>query len=119
MKVELVRDNYETHTRKLIRSMKMYFKPIYKKMIFEIIPEVQNSEGVHHYKVPVDKKMEKVYGTLEFDLEYTNGMVTMTNNTYDDLLYKGYATTLRTYKGIVYRDEKDLMKIKMANMLDD
>lgn len=117
-KTELVRDNYENHTRKLVRSLKLYFMPSYKHLIFDILPEVRKKEGTYHFKLDVDKKTEAVYGSLEFDLLYKDGVITMLNNTYENLLYVGYTRVLKTYKGIVYRDDKDLFKIKLLETME-
>lgn len=116
-KNEKIEDFYDYNTRKIIRALRVYFKPAYQQLILKIIPEMRKKTGKHHYKLYVDKKIESIYGTLEMDIEIKNDIIVFTNVTYNDLLVYGYAKGFKVYKGIIYRDEKDLMKIKIAEVL--
>lgn len=127
----------ENEFRKKERAIKKYNMLAYKKMIFDIYPELRkgNFKGteVHNnkkeniikyeLKLPTDTMFSKVHGDMMLHYTvYKNEKIILLNTlTPEDVLNDDYhKKELTTYKGVMVSKnhaEKDMFKINLLNMI--
>lgn len=111
----------ESELKKLYRSMAIYNKRAYKQLIFNDsfrdLNWVLVENDIYRAYLFTDKLFEKVYGKCYVEAEIRNGIYRVTTLEPKELLLAGHRRILSTYRGIPYRDEKDLMKIKIAERI--
>lgn len=103
--------------QKKVRFLAKYFRKTYKHLIFEVLPNLKHNgdkEGIHTYKLPIDSIFNKVYGELTLHYSVKDKAIVLENITPGEILIAGYMDLLPTYKGIPYRNKKDLTKIKLV-----
>ena len=127
----------ENEFRKKERSLKKYNMLAYKKLLFEIYPELREGnyfkgykvyedsrEGIAKYelKLPTDKVFSKIHG--DFALYYTvyekQKIVILDTLKPEDILTEGLHNELTTYRGVTIsksHSEKDMFKINLLNMI--
>lgn len=107
--------------QKKVRFLAKYFRKTYKHLIFDILPTLKHKgdiEGTHIYKLPIDSAFNRVYGELELHYSVKDKAIVLEDITPGEILIAGYMDLLPIYKGIPYRDKKDLSKIKLAMTLE-
>lgn len=107
--------------QKKVRFLAKYFRKTYKHLIFDILPTLKHKgdiEGTHIYKLPIDNVFNRVYGELELHYSVKDKTIVLEDITPGGILIAGYMDLLSVYKGIPYRDKKDLAKIKLAMTLE-
>lgn len=92
----------ENDFNKKLRSLKTYCPIAYKQLIFKVKKELKAS-----------KEFKFVYGTIELVYRVYKGEIIMQNIEPSQFLLDGYMSSLDTYKGICYRDNKDKFKIDL------
>lgn len=111
----------ENDLRKLYRSMAVYNKRAYKQLIFNDtfrdLDWVLVDKEIYRAYLFTDKLFEKVYGKCYVEAEIRNNMYRVITVEPRELLIAGYKRILDTYRGIPYRDKKDLEKIKIAERI--
>lgn len=107
----------ENDFRKKDKFLARYCRRTYKHLNFEVLRKLKyfgDSEGYHYYKLPVEPIFNKVYGELELIYSVHDKIILIEDIRPGDILISGYMNNLKTYKGIPYRDDRDLAKIKLA-----
>lgn len=107
--------------QKKVRFLAKYFRKTYKHLIFDILPILKckgDTEGSHIYKLPIISIFNKVYGDLELHYSVKDKEIILEDITPGDILIAGYMYLLPVYKGIPYRNNKDLAKIKLAIIME-
>lgn len=111
----------ETDLKRLYRSMAVYNKRAYKQLIFNDtfrdLDWVLVEGNTYRADLYTDKLFEKVYGKCYVVAEIKNDIYRVVTVEPKDLLMAGYKRILDTYRGIPYRDKKDLMKIKIMEKM--
>ena len=108
----------EKEIKQLLRSLAIYNRRAYKQIIFiDNFRELNWKlvDGItYKAELYTDRLFEKVYGKcyVVADIKDHNYMIKEIQP--KEILLAGYRKILNTYKGIPYRDNKDLIKIKMA-----
>lgn len=106
----------ENHFIKRRKALQRYFKKSYKYLIFEVLPTLLKSgkiEGHYSLELPIDELFKQVYGSMVLTFTVKNDVAFVENITPDEILDACYMGDLPIYKGIPYRDKKDLFKIKL------
>lgn len=107
--------------KNLLRSLRLYNKVAYKQVIFrDRLEELEFEEiwdGTYKAELKTDSLFKKVYGSCEVYMELGKKSIKIIRIEPYDLLMAGYRKILDTYKGIPYRDNKDLFKIRMMDNL--
>ena len=107
--------------KNLLRSLRLYNKVAYKQVIFrdrlEELEFEKLKDGTYKAELKTDSLFKKVYGSCEVYMELGKKSIKITRIEPYDLLMAGYRKILDTYKGIPYRDNKDLFKIRMMDNL--
>ncbi len=107
--------------KNLLRSLRLYNKVAYKQVIFrdrlEELEFEKLKDGTYKAELKTDSLFKKVYGSCEVYMELGKKSIKIIRIEPYDLLMAGYRKILDTYKGIPYRDNKDLFKIRMMENL--
>lgn len=107
--------------KNLLRSLRLYNKVAYKQVIFrdrlEELEFEKLKDGTYKAELKTDSLFKKVYGSCEVYMELGKKSIKIIRIEPYDLLMAGYRKILDTYKGIPYRDNKDLFKIRMMDNL--
>lgn len=107
--------------KNLMRSLRLYNRVGYKQVIFrDRLEELEFKEvgnGIYKAELKTDSLFKKVYGSCEVYMELGKKSIKIIRIEPYDLLMAGYRKILDTYKGIPYRDNKDLFKIRMMDEL--
>lgn len=105
--------------KNLLRSLRLYNKIAYKQVVFrdrlEELEFEKLSDGTYKAELKTDSLFKKVYGSCEVYMEVGRKSIKIIRIEPYDLLMAGYRKILDTYKGIPYRDKKDLFKIRMMD----
>lgn len=112
----------DTKTLKnLLRSLRLYNKVAYKQVVFrDRLEELEFKKlpnGTYKAELKTDSLFKKVYGSCEVYMELGKKSIKIIRIEPYDLLMAGYRKILDTYKGIPYRNAKDLFKIRMMDNL--
>lgn len=109
--------------KNLLRSLRLYNKVAYKQVVFrdrlEELEFEKLKDGTYKAELKTDSLFKKVYGSCEVYMELGKKSIKITRIEPYDLLMAGYRKILDTYKGIPYRDNKDLFKIRMMDGLQN
>ena len=109
--------------KNLLRSLRLYNKVAYKQVIFrdrlEELEFEKLKDGTYKAELKTDSLFKKVYGSCEVYMELGKKSIKIIRIEPYDLLMAGYRKILDTYKGIPYRDNKDLFKIRMMDGLQN
>lgn len=107
--------------KNLLRSLRLYNKVAYKQVIFrdrlEELEFEKLKDGTYKAELKTDSLFKKVYGSCEVYMELGKKSIKIIRIEPYDILMAGYRKILDTYKGIPYRDNKDLFKIRMMDNL--
>lgn len=107
--------------KNLMRSLRLYNKWGYKQLIFrDRLEELEFQDignGIYKAELNTDSLFKKVYGACEVYMELGSKSIKIIRIEPYDLLMAGYRKILNTYKGIPYRDAKDLFKIRMMDSI--
>lgn len=106
--------------RRRRRALSRYFKKCHKYLMFEVLPKLMESgkkEGHYSLDLPTSELFEKVYGKAVMKFTVKNDVAVIENIEPEDILDACYVIDLPVYKGIPYRDKKDLKKIKMMEAI--
>lgn len=109
--------------KNLLRSLRLYNKVAYKQVVFrdrlEELEFEKLKDGTYKAELKTDSLFKKVYGSCEVYMELGKKSIKIIRIEPYDLLMAGYRKILDTYKGIPYRDNKDLFKIRMMDGLQN
>ncbi len=98
---------------KQLRTIRKYFMKAYKQFLFEVIPEIKKqSDGYYSTTLDIDEIFVKVYGKLQLNYFVKDNIAYIEKFEPEDIIRDMYFLLLPTYKGIPYRNERDLFKIK-------
>lgn len=107
--------------KNLMRSLRLYNKVGYKQVVFrdrlEELEFVKISDDLYKAELKTDSLFKKVYGACEVYMKLGRKSAKIIDIQPSDLLMAGYRRILDTYKGIPYRNQKDLFKIRMMDEL--
>lgn len=107
----------DTKTLKnLMRSLRIYNKRAFKQLSFrDRLEELEFQDlgnGTYKAELKTDNLFKKVYGSCEVYIELGIKSIKIIRIEPYDILMAGYMRILDTYKGIPYRNKKDLFKIR-------
>ena len=97
------------------RALTRYFKKCNKYLIFEVFPKLLQrgkKEGHYSLDLPTSELFERVYGKVVLKFTVKKDVAILETIEPEDILDACYVVDLPVYKGIPYRDKKDLFKIK-------
>ena len=106
--------------RRRRRALSRYFKKCHKYLMFEVLPKLMEpgkKEGHYSIDLPTSELFERVYGKAVMKFTVKNDVAFIENIEPEDILDACYVVDLPVYKGIPYRDKKDLKKIKMMEAI--
>lgn len=107
----------ENSYKKQERALRKYCMKSYKNLVFDVIPSIRNEkfkDGDYEYDLLTDKKFALVYGKIKLRFFVHGNVIVIKGLEPEEILISMYSVELPTYKGIPYRDEKDLFKIKIV-----
>ncbi len=97
-----------------LRAIRKYFTKSYKQFIFEVVPEIKKqTDGYYSTTLDIDNIFNKVYGQLQINYFVKDNIAYIETFQPKDILHDMYLMLLPTYKGIPYRNDRDLFKIKL------
>lgn len=105
----------ENEYKKLERALRKYCMKSYKVLIFDIFPSLRDKklkDGDYEYELLTDKSFEKVYGKIKLKFYVHGNIIVIKNLEPYEMLMAMHSVELPTYKGVPYRDKKDLFKIR-------
>lgn len=98
------------------RALRRYFMQCYKDLIFNVTNILKKEDipnGDYEYILKNDKKIEQVYGEFKVKYFVKNNVIGIKEIAPSELLEDLYKKDFPTYKGIPYRNDYDLFKIKL------
>lgn len=98
------------------RSLDKYLGKSFRYLVVYAIPKLKQpnkKDGLYSIDLQADEVFNKVYGNAKLIYSVKNDIAIIEDIEPSDLLKQGYFQLLDTYKGIPYRDEKDLFKIRL------
>ena len=107
----------ENGYKKKERALRKYCMRTYKSLIFDVFPSIRNGklkDGDYEFDLLTDDTFQKVYGKIRISFFVQKNTVVIKDLEPSEILIAMYSLELPTYKGIPYRDEKDLFKIKIV-----
>lgn len=103
--------------KNLMRSLRTYNKRAYKQLIFkerfEELNFVNYGDNLYTAELLTDDLFKKVYGVCKVVVVIRNDQAKIINIEPQEIFEAGYRKILQTYKGVPYRNEQDLFKIKL------
>ncbi len=112
----IIRYDNENDFKKLERSLKKYCGKSWKYYCFQILPKLRKEHklnGEYEINLLADDLFCKVYGDIKLLFRVENDVAILEKFIPEDILLDGYMLDLPTIKGIPFRDDKDLFKIKL------
>lgn len=104
----------ENDFNKKKRSLKKYCPIAYKELLFRTRCEIVNTtDGTYTRALKTSSEFKFIYGQIELVYSVKNGIVTILDIQPSQFLIDGYTSELKTYKGIFYRDKRDMFKIDL------
>lgn len=106
--------------KKKERALRRYFMKSYKQMIFHVMPTIikdGKKDGAYMYELECDELFKRVYGPLMIQFTVKDDVAIIEDLLPSDILISCFMGDLPIYKGIPYRNEKDLKKIKIMEKL--
>lgn len=106
----------ENEYKKTERALRKYCMKSYKNLIFDIFPSLRHEklkDGDYEYDLLTDKKFSQVYGKIKLKFFVHDNIIVIKNLEPYEMLMAMHSVELPTYKGVPYRDEKDLFKIRV------
>ena len=109
----------ENDFNKKMRSLKTYCPIAYKQLIFKVKKELTCNipDGFYRKELKSSNEFEFVYGKIELVYRVYKGKIILENIEPSQFLLDGYMSSLDTYKGICYRNNKDKFKIDLAKIM--
>ena len=112
----------ENDFRKKERALRKYFMRNYKYLIFDFYPKLIHEgkkDGIYEVKLNTNKLFESVYGEMKLQFSVKKDVAVLEDITPGDFLLDLYEKEIPCYKGIPYRNKKDLEKIKIMEKVYD
>ena len=112
----------EVQIPKLEKGLRKYFIKAYKYYVFDLqhdLKHIKRPDGEYEINLPVEEVFNKVYGQLKVKFMVKNGNVIIKTISPEEILLAAHMGFIGTYRGIPYRDEKDLTKIELMWRLED
>lgn len=101
----------------LMRGLKVYNKRAYKQLIFkerfEELNFVNVEDDLYIAELLTDDLFKKIYGTCKVVVRIKNDQAKVIRVEPMEIFIAGYRKILPTYKGVPYRNDLDLLKIKL------
>lgn len=110
----LFRD-YIDYTKKK-KALEKYLGKSFRYLVLYIVPKLKRpgkKDGLYSINLEADEIFNKVYGNARLIYSVKNDIAIIEDIEPKQFLLDGYFQDLEIYKGIPYRDEKDLFKIKV------
>lgn len=105
---------------KKLTSLKKYFKKTYNYYMHEVMEKLRKPnkiDGIYSLELPTDDIVKRVYGAITLQFSVKHDIAILEDLKPSELLLEGYSRVLPIYKGIPYRDKKDLSKIKLIEKM--
>ena len=106
--------------RKREKALKMYFRKIYKYLIYQVLPKLSQShkkDGYYELELPAGELFERVHGKMILRFYVKDDKAYFEDILPDRILTSCYEKNLPVYKGIPFDGEKDYKKLKITEKL--
>lgn len=104
----------ENDFNKKKRSLRKYCPIAYKELLFRTRHEIVNmTDGTYKRALKISEEFKFIYGQIKLVYSVKKGIVTILDIQPSQFLIDGYTSELKTYKGIFYRDKRDMFKIDL------
>jgi len=117
----------ESEFKMLERGLKKINMLAYKKLMFEIYPNLKNGNlekakkngSLYEIDLPTDKLFLKVYGQCKLIFTINDNNITLIKIVPEEMLKENHRSKLSTYKGVMLSNNhhKDIFKIDLLNRL--
>ena len=110
----------ENEYKKKERALRKYFMRNYKNLIFEVYPTLKREgkiDGKYEVDLLLGELFEKVYGKPKLLFSVRNDVAILEDIYPGELFLDLNNVECPTYKGVPYRNKKDLEKIRIAERL--
>lgn len=106
----------ENKFNKKLKSLKKYCILAAKYLFFEAIKYdlFEKEEGSYELELPTSEEFKIIYGKIKLNYSVSNNKVVFEDLEPNDFFVDGYKVELESYKGIFYRNEKDIFKINLV-----
>ena len=112
----LIKFENENDFNKKQGALKKYLQKSWKYLEFQVIPKLKKEHkkgGEYEVDLLGDQLFNQVYGNLKLLFRVEDDVAILEDIIPNDIILEMHRRELPTYKGIPYRDNKDLFKIKM------
>ena len=101
---------------KQIHALRKYFMRTYKDLCFNVsysIKQADYEDGEYEIPLYTEETFKKVYGDFILRFFVQNKVIVIKEITPRDILIDLHKCLLQTYRGVPYRNQLDLLKIKL------
>lgn len=101
---------------KQTRALRMFYMRTYKDLVFNVsytIKQTDYEDGEYEIPLYTERTFEKVYGKFILRFFVQNKTIVIKEIAPRELLIDLHRCLLKTYKGVPYRNDYDLLKIKI------
>ncbi len=106
----------ENKFNKELKALRKYCVIAAKYLFFEVIKYdfFEKRNGFYELELPTSEEFKIIYGKIKLKYSVCNGKVIFEDLEPNDFFVDGYKVELESYKGIFYRNEKDIFKINLV-----
>ena len=100
----------EIDFNKKLRALKKYCPKAHKYLYFDIFTKdlFEKKKGSYEIELPTSKEFKMIYGQIKLKYSIHNRKIILEDLEPNAFLIDGYKFELESYKGIFYRNEKDI-----------
>jgi len=110
----------ENEFRKKEKVLRKYFTKNYKYLLFDFYPSLKKEgkqDGIYEVELPTDELFSKVYGKMKLLFSVRKDVAILEDIVPSYILKACFERDIPCYKGIPYKTEDDLKKIKIMERL--
>lgn len=101
---------------KQTRALRMFYMRTYKDLVFNVsytLKQTEYEDGEYEIPLYTERTFEKIYGKFILRFFVQNKTIVIKEITPREILIDLHRCLLKTYKGVPYRNDYDLLKIKI------
>lgn len=101
--------------KKQERALRTYYMRTYKDLVFNASKKMRKvkKDGDYEIELYTDWKFKKVYGQIKIRFYKQNKVIVIKEIHPREILLNLYSVLAKTYKGVPYTNEKELIRIKL------
>lgn len=121
----LIQDNNDYN--KVLRSLRKYNMLAYKKIIFDVLPQLRNGKLVgdkikratYRVELPCDAKFKYIHGQVYLIYQKHKHIIDLITIEPSDILIKLHGSLCDTLDGVPITSERDLFKLNLYKLVKE